>query len=107
VSTYLAYRVGHGPDAEDITSDAFERALRYRDSFDARRGDPAAWLIGIARRCIADAAVVRPLLVAEIPGSAAPGDVEEDGVRRVELAAALATLSEASASWSRCATART
>ena len=45
---------GDGPDAEDITSAAIERALRYRDRFDPRRGDAAAWLIGIARRCIGE-----------------------------------------------------
>ena len=27
---YVAYRIGDGPDAEDVTSEAFERALRYR-----------------------------------------------------------------------------
>ena len=26
---YVAYRIGDGPDAEDITSETFERALRY------------------------------------------------------------------------------
>ena len=56
VYAYVAYRIGSGADAEDVTSETFERALRYRGSFDPRRGDPAAWLIGIARRCITDAA---------------------------------------------------
>src|SRR4051794_35334852 len=94
VYAFVAYRVGDGPEAEDITSDTFERALRYRESFDAGRGDATAWLIGIARRCIADALTARPLLVAEVPESAAPGDVEVESVRRLELAAALETLSE-------------
>jgi DNA-directed RNA polymerase specialized sigma24 family protein len=39
---YVAYRIGDGPDAEDVTSETFERALRYRSSYDPRRGDPAA-----------------------------------------------------------------
>ena len=30
---YVAYRIGDGPDAEDVTSETFERALRYRDSY--------------------------------------------------------------------------
>ena len=38
VYAYVAYRVGPGPDAEDITSDVFERALRYRASYDPKRG---------------------------------------------------------------------
>lgn len=50
---YVAYLVGDGPDAEDITSEAFTRALRYRDSFDPAKGTPISWLIGIARRVIA------------------------------------------------------
>jgi len=51
---YVAYRIGAGPDAEDVTSAAVERALRYRASYDARKGDPLSWLIGIARSCIVD-----------------------------------------------------
>lgn len=51
---YVAYRVGPGPDAEDIVSDTVERAIRYRSSYDARRGSPAAWLVGIATRAVAD-----------------------------------------------------
>lgn len=51
---YVAYRVGSGPEAEDLTSTAFERGLRYRASYDASRGSPLTWLIGIARREIAD-----------------------------------------------------
>jgi RNA polymerase sigma-70 factor (ECF subfamily) len=51
---YVAYAIGDGPDAEDVTSEAFERALRYRKSYDPSKGSPATWLVGIARRCIAD-----------------------------------------------------
>ena len=32
VYAYAAYRVGDGPDAEDVTSATFERALRYRQT---------------------------------------------------------------------------
>ena len=34
VYAYVAYRIGDGPDAEDVTSEAFERAFRYRESYD-------------------------------------------------------------------------
>src|SRR6266511_3840403 len=54
VYAYAAYRLGDGPDAEDATSEAFERALRYRESFDPRKDEPVSWLIGIARRVVAD-----------------------------------------------------
>jgi RNA polymerase sigma factor (sigma-70 family) len=52
---YAAYRLGPGADAEDVVSETIERALRYRSSYDASAGSPIAWMIGIARRCIADA----------------------------------------------------
>lgn len=35
---YLMYRVGDGPDAEDITSQTFERALRHRETYNRLRG---------------------------------------------------------------------
>jgi RNA polymerase sigma-70 factor (ECF subfamily) len=93
VYAYVAYRVGDGADAEDITSETFERALRYRDSFDPRRGEPAAWLIGIARRCIAD----RGATVDHV-SSATTEHVglsqEDDAIRSVELKRALAQLNE-------------
>jgi RNA polymerase sigma factor (sigma-70 family) len=93
VYAYVAYRIGDGPDAEDITSDVFERALRYRDSYDPRKSEPIAWLIGIARRCVADAAA-RPVAepMAEPPAGAAPGDLEEEALRRLTIREAVATL---------------
>ena len=59
VYAYCAYRLGEGADAEDAASDAIERALRYRESYDPRKGTPAAWLIGIARHCVEDVRVAR------------------------------------------------
>jgi RNA polymerase sigma factor (sigma-70 family) len=55
VYAYVAYRIGDGPDAEDVTGEVFARAVRYRDSYDRSKGKPADWLIGIARRCVDDA----------------------------------------------------
>jgi RNA polymerase sigma factor (sigma-70 family) len=92
VFAYVAYRVGDGHDAEDITGETFARALRYRDSFDAAKGDNVAWLIGIARRCIAEHFAGRGELLADAPDGAAPGSLAEDSIRRLELARALATL---------------
>ncbi len=93
VYAYAAYRLGDGPDAEDATSEAFERALRYRESFDGRKGEPAAWLIGIARRCVDDALANRVPL-AEPVDVEAPGDLEEETLTRLELGRALAVLSD-------------
>jgi len=94
VYAYVAYRVGPGPDAEDITSDVFERALRYRDSYDPRRGEPMAWLIGIARRSVNGAAADPHLAPDPVDERAAPGDVADDVVRRLSLVDAVARLSE-------------
>jgi RNA polymerase sigma factor (sigma-70 family) len=93
VYQYVSYRVGDGPDAEDITSEVFERAMRYRESYDSSRGDPAAWLMGIAQRCIAGAA--RPLVVdPERAEKEAPGRIDEEVQQRLALKAALAVLSD-------------
>jgi RNA polymerase sigma-70 factor (ECF subfamily) len=96
VYAYVAYRIGDGPDAEDVTSDTFERALRYRESFDPRRGPPAAWLIGIARRCLADRAGRRHELVSEPPERASAEELEGTALRRLEVRRAVESLDERS-----------
>ncbi len=93
VYAYVAYRIGDGPECEDVTSETFERALRYRGSFDAQRGDPAAWLIGIARRCIVDAALAR-MHLADADNEPAPGDLATDTAARVDLERALVELGD-------------
>jgi RNA polymerase sigma-70 factor (ECF subfamily) len=89
VYAYVAYRLGDGPDAEDVTSEVFEQAIRYRSTYDAARGEPAAWLIGIARRCIASNRAARQPVVAEPPETADPLDLEAETVLRLSLGAAL------------------
>ena len=95
VYTYVAYRIGDGADAEDVTSNTFERALRYRDSFDHRRGDAAAWLIGIARREIGTYFAERPVHPENEIEPAAPDDLADDAHARLDLQAALRTLDDA------------
>jgi RNA polymerase sigma-70 factor (ECF subfamily) len=92
VYAYAAYRVGSGPDAEDITSETFERALRYRSSFDAKRGDPAAWLIGIARRVVADRSLGQTQ--ATVPREERVEGHESNVIRKTDLVAALGVLAE-------------
>jgi RNA polymerase sigma factor (sigma-70 family) len=96
VYAYVAYRVGDGPDAEDLTSEVFERALRYRSSYDPARGGSMPWLIGIARRCING----RPPSLnqgnlADVE-QAAPDDVEASALERLTLAKAIAALDDRS-----------
>jgi RNA polymerase sigma-70 factor (ECF subfamily) len=93
VYAYAAYRLGDGPDAEDVTSETFERALRYRKSYDPRKGEPVAWLIGIAKRCI-DGSYESTEFATEDIDSADPSDLEEDTIRRLNVARAVATLDE-------------
>src|SRR4051794_22955935 len=92
VYSYVAYRIGDGPEAQDVTSDTFERALRGRDTYDPSKGTPVAWLIGIARNCVSDSTSKRETPVAQVPEVAASGDLEEDSIRRLALAEAIATL---------------
>lgn len=94
VYAYVAYRVGDGADAEDITSATFERALRYRKSFDAARGDPVAWMIGIARREIASHYAERADAGGALPELALPGNLAADSAERLDLRAAVAGLDQ-------------
>jgi RNA polymerase sigma-70 factor (ECF subfamily) len=91
VYAYVAYRVGDGADAEDLTSETFERALRYRTSYDPKRGEPVAWLIGIARRCI-DGARLRPESLEHPDDTPDTLDVEAETLERLTLAQAVERL---------------
>lgn len=91
VYAYVAYRVPHRAEAEDITSETFERALRYRATYDPRRGEPIGWLLGIARRCVYDASL-RPPPPHDEP-EATSDDLEYDVVTRIALDESLAALS--------------
>jgi len=93
VYAYVAYRVGDGPDAEDLTSETFERAVRYRKSYDSSKGEPIAWLIGIARRCVEGRP---PPLEHASEQVDAPDhrDLEDDALRRITLSSAVGHLEE-------------
>ncbi len=95
VYAYVAYRIGSGPEAEDVTSATIERAIRYRSSYRRNEGSPAAWLIGIARRCLADAVGAR--------ANEAGGDIERvttgvdlsmETAERIDLQHAVARLDQ-------------
>src|SRR2546430_14342433 len=89
VYSYVAYRIGDGPEAEDVTSEVFERALRYRSSYDESRGGPLPWLLGIARRCIDDALTRRPSQPGiEAADAASDEDLEGSALRRLAGSAA-------------------
>jgi RNA polymerase sigma-70 factor (ECF subfamily) len=94
VYAYVAYRIGDGPDAEDVTSETFERAVRYRRSYDRTKGEPIEWLIGIARRVIAGRSGVREIPMDELPETPDPNTIENRVVSALVLTSAVARLDE-------------
>lgn len=92
VYAYVAYRIGAGPDAEDVTSECFERALRYRKTYDPKRGEPIGWLIGIARRLIVDLPRVE-WPDADVDEWGAESDFSESALRSLAVREAVAQLS--------------
>lgn len=93
VYAYVAYRMGDCAEAEDVTSETFARALRYRKSYDAAKGTPISWLIGIARRCV-DESFSRPQSASDPPDRACLGDLESDAIQRLTVTAAVSRLGE-------------
>jgi RNA polymerase sigma factor (sigma-70 family) len=93
VYSYVAYRLGDGHDAEDVTSDVFERALRYRKSYNRSKGEPVAWLLGIAKRCTNESLAARREHAHELEEHADAGNLEEDSLRRLDLESVLSRLS--------------
>lgn len=94
---YVAYRIGPGPDAEDVVSSTVERGLRYRDSYDPTAGSAMGWLIGIANRCIADALAEGKRLGGgggEAESARTVDDFAADTAARSDLRAAMAQLDE-------------
>jgi RNA polymerase sigma-70 factor, ECF subfamily len=94
VYAYVAYRLGDGPDAEDMTNETFARALRYRGSYDRSKGEPTAWLLGIARNCVDAALAPRPEVLGEVPDAPDEGAFEHHTVDRVTLGKAVARLGD-------------
>jgi RNA polymerase sigma-70 factor (ECF subfamily) len=84
--------------AEEVTAAAFERAYRKRDRFDPSRGEPRAWLFGIARNAALDELRRRgrhAQLGAEAadPDQVVTGEGVEESERRLILEAAMGALS--------------
>src|SRR6266487_2166448 len=84
--------------AEEVTSQAFERAWRKRRQINWRRGTPRAWLFGIARNAALDELRRRSRLAPAPVDEAQPErtpdtDPAEAAVDRTLLRAALDSLS--------------
>jgi RNA polymerase sigma-70 factor (ECF subfamily) len=97
VYAYVATLLRDAAAAEDVTAQAFERAVRRRRSYDPRRGSPRAWLFGIARNAALDELRRRrrtAALAAEPADLAAvaPEDEADRALQRAAVRAALASL---------------
>src|ERR1700749_5196765 len=51
---FFAYRLRSRQDAEDLTQQTFERALKAWSRYDERRAAVATWLMAIARNLLID-----------------------------------------------------
>jgi RNA polymerase sigma-70 factor (ECF subfamily) len=97
VYAYVAGLLRDSAAAEEVTAAAFERAYRKRNRFDPERGEPRAWLFGIARNAALDE-LRRRGRQAEL--TTEPADLEsfgsvggaEDSERRLTVSAALERL---------------
>jgi RNA polymerase sigma-70 factor (ECF subfamily) len=100
---YFGYRVRTTHQAEDLTQEVFERALRAWSRFDPERASARTWLLAIARNVLIDhyrsdrSGNERPL--GEEPGEVSVdwlGSTEADPVLgpSPELAAALSVLTD-------------
>jgi RNA polymerase sigma-70 factor (ECF subfamily) len=97
VYAYVATLLRDAAAAEDVTAQAFERALRRGRTYDARRGSPRAWLFGIARNAALDELRRRKrsaTLAGEPPDphAPAPDDEAKRALRRAAVRRALAEL---------------
>jgi RNA polymerase sigma factor (sigma-70 family) len=97
VYAYVASLVRDPTAAEEVTAAAFERAFRKRSRFDPSRGEPRAWLFGIARNAALDELrrrgrqaelAAEPADLVSVPAD----EVAEASERRLALAGALVTL---------------
>ena len=97
VYAYVASLLRDRSAAEDVTSQAFERAYRKRRSYRPARGSIDAWLFGIARNAALDELRKRKRrAVLEVDPedtlSRSPEDHAELALRRETVRAALASL---------------
>src|SRR5262245_22272420 len=83
VYNYFRFRVGDGPEAEDLTSATFEKAWRARNRYRRDLGAFTTWLFSIARNVAIDhyrrARRFEPIEAAEDqPGGRTPEELAEE-----------------------------
>lgn len=97
VKRYVAARVSHPQEAEDLVSDIFLKVYQRLDTFDETKASVSTWVYAITRNAVIDY-YRGQRHIAELPETlAAEGDLEDSFLRRdalEALAAALAALEE-------------
>lgn len=95
---FIGYRVASREEAEDLTQQTFERALKAWKRFDPERADVRAWLLSIARNGVIDTHRKRRIpaesLDDEARGEADPQPFGASLGPSPELQSALAVLSQ-------------
>ncbi len=81
---------------EEITSAVFERAVRYRKTYDSSKGSPIAWIVGIARTQIAEQRARPSHAELELAGPADGNDLEARSLERLSLHEAVRGLDDRS-----------
>jgi RNA polymerase sigma-70 factor (ECF subfamily) len=89
--------LGDAAAAEDVAQDAFVRAWRHAESFDARRGSVLTWLLTITRNLAIDALRMRRAMPVDPAALAAmtlasPDRTDEVAAERLEAARLRAAL---------------
>lgn len=109
VSAYFARRSSEPQVVADLTQETYAEAIASRHTFDQRRGNPKAWLFGIARHVYFDycaavasrgcsdffAGTVRELGLDETDELVNRIDAEEPGRRLLERCATLSEIERA------------
>jgi RNA polymerase sigma factor (sigma-70 family) len=101
VTAYVSRRTRRPEQTFDLAAETFARALEHRGRFDSRRGPAIAWLLGIARNLLLDAARHgRVADAARVKLGMAPIALDDEALERIEargridLEASLARLPE-------------
>ena len=100
VYRYMHYKVSNQQESEDLTSEAFEKALASFDRYDQLKGSFSTWIFTIARNVLIDHYKTRKVTAEldeemELP-SREPGPEESLEIRETnrQLAGCLASLNE-------------
>lgn len=96
VYDFIYYKTLHKETAEDLTSQAFIKALKNIHQYKPEKGAFSAWLFGIARNLVTDHyRSLRPAQdIEDAWDVSSPEDVERDAHARLQLAEVQAYLAE-------------